>query len=62
MYSKEIEDFLRERNNVVSPEECVKITDITVNTQIRNVKFFCYDNRFVVDTNDGYTFVFWMKR
>lgn len=62
MYSKEIENFLRERNNVVSPEECVKITDITVNTQIRNVKFFCYDNRFVVDTNDGYTFVFWMKR
>lgn len=61
MYSKEIEGFLRERNNVVSPEECKRIIDITVNPQIKNVKYFCFDNRFVVETDDNYTFVFWMK-
>lgn len=62
MYSKEIENFLRERNNVVSPDECKKIIDLTVNTQINNVKYFCFDNRFVVSTDDGYTFVFFMQR
>lgn len=60
MYSEEIEDFLRERNYVVTMDECNRLVDINVNTQIKNMKFFCANNEYVINTEDGYCFKFWV--
>lgn len=58
MYSSEIEMFLREHSYVVTPEECSRIVDPNTSPQITNIKFFCENNRFVVNTEDGYCFKF----
>ena len=61
MYSDEIETFLKERNYVVTSEECNILMDVNTNTQITNMKYFSANNEFVINTNDGYTFRFWVK-
>ena len=38
MYSGEIEMFLKERNNMVTSEECNMLVDINQNPQIKNIK------------------------
>ena len=45
MYSNEIETFLRERNYVVTPEECNLLMDINTNTQITHMKYI--DNEYL---------------
>ena len=62
MYSTEIEAFLKEHNYVVTPEECNRLLDVNVNTQIKNMKYFCDNNQFVINTDDGYTFVFYVVK
>ena len=61
MYSSEIETFLKERNYMVTSEECNLLMDVTTNTQITNMKYFCVNNEYVISTDDGYTFRFWVK-
>lgn len=58
MYSGEMEQFIRNRNYVLNPEECNKIINVTENPQIKSMKYLCEGNRFVVITDDGYTFKF----
>jgi len=58
MYSGEIEMFLKERNNMVTSEECNMLVDINQNPQIKNMKFFCDNNEYVINTEDGYCFRF----
>lgn len=60
MYSFEIELFLKEHNYVLTPEECNRIIDVNNNTQITNMKYFCSNNQYVVDTDDGYRFIFYV--
>ena len=60
MYSAEIEMFLKEHNYVVSPEECNMLLDINTNTQITNMKFFATNNQYVINTDDGYCFIFYV--
>ena len=60
MYSGEIEMFLREHNYVVTPEECNMLMDINKNSQIKNMKFLCEHNQYVITTEDGYCFKFWV--
>lgn len=59
MYSAEIETFLKEHNYVVTPEECGRLLDVNTNTQITNMKYFCANNQYVINTNDGYQFIFY---
>lgn len=61
MYSNEIEEFLKERNYVVTSEECNQIMDVNTNTQIKNMKYFCANNEYHIITDDGYTFIFKVK-
>jgi len=61
MYSNEIETFLKERDYVLTPEECNVIMDINTNTQIAHIKFLCTNNEYYISTDDGYTFKFRVK-
>lgn len=61
MYSNEIEQFLQERNYVLTPEECNLLMDINTNTQITNMKYLVANNKYHISTNDGYNFIFTVK-
>ena len=61
MYSEEIEHFLKERNYVVTPEECNLLMDINTNTQIKSMKYFCGNNEYHIITDDGYHFIFTVR-
>lgn len=61
MYSCEIEKFLQDRNNIVTPEECCFLMDINTNTQISHMKYLAQDNEYNIITDDGYFFRFWVK-
>lgn len=61
MYSSEIENFLKERNYVVTPEECNMLMDVNTNTQITHMRYFCADNEYHISTDDGYNFKFKVK-
>ena len=61
MYSNEIETFLKERDYVLTPEECNVIMDINTNTQIAHIKLLCTNNEHYISTDDGYTFKFRVK-
>ena len=61
MYSTEIEAFLKERNNILTPEECNMIIDVNTNTQIEHIQYSCTDNEYVISTSDGYFFSFTVK-
>lgn len=61
MYSEEIETFLKERNYTVTPEECDALMDVTVNTQITHMRYFCANNEYHISTDDGYYFKFTVK-
>ena len=61
MYSSEIEIFLKERDYRVTPDECNLLVDTNRNPQIKNMKFFCANNEYVISTEDGYCFRFQVK-
>ncbi len=61
MYSNEIETFLKERDYVLTPEECNVIMDINTNTQIAHIKYLWANNEYYISTDDGYTFKFRVK-
>ena len=62
MYSFEIEDYLRQRNYKLKPEECSYIMDIQRSSQICNIKYYPADNDYVIETTDGYKFSFEIKK
>lgn len=61
MYSDEIEKFLYERNNIVTPEECMRIMNSNESTQIKSIKHYANDGQYQIDTTDGYHFCFQVK-
>ena len=61
MYSQEMETFLKERNYVVTPEECNILMDVNTNTQINHMQYYCADDEYVISTDDGYIFKFCVK-
>lgn len=61
MYSAEIETFLKERNYIVTPEECNLLMDINTNTQIKSMKYFCQSNEYHIVTDDDYYFKFYVR-
>lgn len=62
MYSHEIKQFLYERNNVLSKEEFLEITDLNKNPQIKSMKYDTSDDMHEIVTNDGYYFKFMVLR
>ena len=58
MYSYEIDQFIRDRNNKISNKELFMLTDPLVCPQIQGVEFKPYENRHYLWTNDGYTWGF----
>lgn len=61
MYSSEIEQFLKERNYTVTPEECMKIMDSNKSTQIKSIRYYASDGQYQIETTDGYRFCFYVK-
>lgn len=61
MYSSEMEQFLKERDYLLTAEECNYLMDVNTNTQIINMKYFCDNNEYHICTDDGYYFVFHVK-
>ncbi len=62
MYSYEIKQFLYDRNNVLSRDEYLEITDLSKNPQIREMKYNTFDDTYEVTTSDGYFFKFMVLR
>lgn len=62
MYSFEMEQFIRNRDGYLNPEEVEKIINVVENPQIKSMKYFCDGNTYVVITEDGYTFEFSVKK
>lgn len=61
MYSEEIETFIKQRNYILTPEECNIVMDVNTNTQITNMKYFWASNEYHIITDDGYYFKFRVK-
>ena len=61
MYSCEMEQYIRNRDYRLNPDETNKIINIVENPQIKSMKYFCEGNEYVVITEDGYTFKFSVK-
>lgn len=61
MYSSEIEQFLKERNNIVTPEECMRLMNSNESTQIKSIKHYASDGQYQIETTDGYRFCFYVK-
>ena len=62
MYSYEIKQFLHERNNILSREEFLEITDINRNPQIVSMKYDTVEDKYEIVTSDGYFFKFMVLR
>jgi len=61
MYSWEIEEFLKKRDHIVTPEECMMIMNPNQSNQITNVRYCTYNNEYQIQTSDGYYFMFIVK-
>ena len=55
MYSWQIDELLRNKNYVVNKDDCKNIID---SMQICYSKYDPYDDSFVVNTDDGYSWRF----
>ena len=61
MYSWEIEEFLKQRDHIVTPEECMMIINPDQSNQITTIKYYACNNEYQIQTNDGYYFIFFVK-
>lgn len=61
MYSYEIEEYLRERNYTLTPEETLEIINVSINTQIFYISYNSEYNYYEIRTRDGYCFKFGVK-
>ena len=55
MYSWQIDEILRSKNYLVDANSCKAIID---SSQICHAKYDPYDNTFLIETNDGYSWRF----
>lgn len=58
MYSYEIKQYLYERNNVLSRDEYLELTDLGKNPQIKSMKYDTSNDTYEIVTSDGYFFKF----
>lgn len=61
MYSYEIEEYLRERNYTLTPNEILEIINVSINTQIFYISYNSEYNYYEIRTRDGYCFKFGVK-
>lgn len=61
MYSYEIEEYLRERNYYLTPEETLEIINVSINTQIFYISYNAEYSFYEIRTRDGYVFRFGCK-
>lgn len=62
MYSYEIENFLKERNYCLTPEEILEVINVSINTQIFYISYNQEYNYYEIRTRDGYCFKFGVKQ
>lgn len=56
MYSWEIENFFKNTNYSITPDDYQKI--VTESPQINHIKYEPYSNDFIISTDDNYTWRF----
>lgn len=61
MLSCEMDEYIKSKNNYLSSEEIIYITDITLHPQIKEIKYHPDFNYYEVWTSDGYYFKFGCK-
>ena len=54
MFSHEIDNYLRDKNWMLSSEEYIYVTDVTHSPQIDHIKYNPYENNFYIHTSDGF--------
>lgn len=57
MYSWEIDNLIKAYNYYLPSSEYEKIIDLKNNPQIRYVHYNTYENKFYIETADGYSWV-----
>lgn len=57
MYSWEIDNLIKAYNYCLPSSEYEKIIDLKNNPQIRYVHYDAYENKFYIETADGYNWV-----
>ena len=62
MFSHEIKQFLAERDNIINKEDYYYLTDIRENPQIKSIKYNTFEDKYELETDDGYYFKFSVRR
>ena len=62
MYSYEIKQFLADRNNVITKEDYYSLTNVHENPQIKSIKYNTFEDKYELETDDGYYFKFSVMR
>lgn len=55
MYSWELNDYISSRNNSLSKDEYLHITDFKNNPQITRITYSPFEDNFTISTSDDYT-------
>ena len=58
MYSYEIKQFLADKNNIITKEDYYSLTDIRETPQIKSIKYNTFEDKYELETDDGYYFKF----
>lgn len=62
MYSNEIDELLRIKNNIITREDYIKAFDPKISTQISWIYYNKNEDAFSVATKDGYYFYFQISK
>jgi hypothetical protein len=55
MYSWEINDYITSRNNLLSRDDYLYITNMNINPQIVEIEYNAFSDSFHIITNDNYS-------
>lgn len=61
MFSDEIQKYLEMKNYILTNEEYVYITNLNNNPQINHIKFNPFENTFLIETKDNYSWIVRVK-
>ena len=62
MYSFEIKQFLADRNNTITKEDYYSLTNVRENPQVKGIKYNTFEDKYELETDDGYYFKFSVMR
>jgi hypothetical protein len=61
MFSHELDFYIKFRNNTLSPQEYIFVTNLHNSPQINYVKYEPFQNEFYIGTKDGWSWTIKLK-